>query len=76
MDSSPNLPDGLVIPITSLCVASARAVTANLAGVQHHRHVRAVKIVYRSNFEDAKPYEREFKGIQKFEPISRSHPAS
>lgn len=35
--------------------------------------LRAIKIVYRAAFEDARPFEREFKGIQKFEPISRSH---
>jgi WD40 repeat protein len=35
--------------------------------------MRAVKIVHRAAFEDARPFEREFKGIQKFEPISRSH---
>src|SRR5262245_56335684 len=35
--------------------------------------LRAVKIVHRAAFEDARPFEREFKGIQKFEPISRSH---
>lgn len=35
---------------------------------------RAVKIVYRAQFDTERPYEREFKGIQKFEPISRSHP--
>src|SRR5439155_18071182 len=35
--------------------------------------MRAIKIVYRCTFEDARPFEREFKGIQKFEPISRSH---
>src|SRR2546422_5104686 len=34
---------------------------------------RAVKIVYRKNFDHDRPFEREFKGIQKFEPISRSH---
>lgn len=34
---------------------------------------RAVKVVYRNRFEDAAPYEREFEGIRKFEPISRSH---
>ena len=34
---------------------------------------RAVKIVYRSTFEGSRPFEREFKGIQKFEPLSRSH---
>ena len=33
---------------------------------------RAVKIVYRANFEEAGPYEREFAGIKRFEPISRS----
>src|SRR5438552_55144 len=35
--------------------------------------LRAVKIIYRQSFEDSRPFEREFKGIQKFEPISRSH---
>ena len=35
--------------------------------------LRAVKIVYRKTFEDSRPFVREFKGIQKFEPISRSH---
>ena len=36
---------------------------------------RAVKIIYRSRFVDPRPFEREFEGIQKFEPISRSHPS-
>src|SRR6266513_6444339 len=35
--------------------------------------LRAVKVVYRSTFKDSRPFEREFKGIQKFEPVSRSH---
>jgi WD40 repeat protein len=34
---------------------------------------RAVKFVYRRSFSDERPYEREFRGLQKFEPISRSH---
>lgn len=34
---------------------------------------RAVKIVYRARFDSDRPYEREFGGIQKFEPVSRSH---
>jgi len=34
---------------------------------------RAVKFVRRSSFDDDKPFEREFAGIQRFEPISRSH---
>ncbi len=36
---------------------------------------RAVKIVYRKTFKDARPFERELSGIRKFEPISRSHDA-
>jgi len=34
---------------------------------------RAVKVVFRNRFADDRPYERELEGIQKFEPISRSH---
>jgi len=34
---------------------------------------RAVKVVYRSHFKEDRPYEREFHGILKYEPISRSH---
>ncbi|MGC6426559.1 MAG: protein kinase domain-containing protein [Akkermansiaceae bacterium] len=43
----------------------ARAVTGTM---------RAVKIVYREDFSDERTFEREFKGILKFEPISRDHP--
>src|SRR6266498_4613961 len=31
---------------------------------------RAVKVVHRSAFDHDRPFEREFDGIQKFEPIS------
>jgi CHASE2 domain-containing sensor protein len=41
----------------------------NTIGVFH-----AVKIVQRREFPSDVPYEREFKGMQKFMPISRSHP--
>jgi WD40 repeat protein/serine/threonine protein kinase len=34
---------------------------------------RAVKIVYRKSFSDHRPFEREWSGIRRFEPISRSH---
>src|SRR5260370_17215107 len=33
---------------------------------------RAGKAVYRKDFEDSRPFERAFRGIQKFHPISRS----
>jgi WD40 repeat protein len=35
--------------------------------------LRAVKIVYRRSFADQRPFEREWSGIRKFEPVSRSH---
>jgi len=34
---------------------------------------RAVKIIYRKSFEWQKPYEDEFQGLLKFEPLSRQH---
>ncbi len=34
----------------------------------------AVKVVYRRTFASDGPFDREFRGIQKFTPISRSHP--
>src|ERR1044071_10163644 len=33
---------------------------------------RAVKIIWRRQFDSQRPYEREFAGIQRFEPVSRS----
>lgn len=36
--------------------------------------MRAVKVVQRSDFQYDKTFEREFEGIRKYEPISRSHP--
>ncbi len=37
--------------------------------------LRAVKVVWREDFEDKRGFEREFEGILKYEPISRDHPA-
>jgi hypothetical protein len=34
---------------------------------------RAVKIVFEKTFTDIRPFEREFNGVLKFEPLSRSH---
>jgi WD40 repeat protein len=34
---------------------------------------RAVKVVYRASFDSDRPYQREFDGIQRVEPISRAH---
>lgn len=35
--------------------------------------LRAVKLVRRSSFDTERPYHREFEGIRKCEPVSRSH---
>ena len=34
--------------------------------------LRAVKLVFRDRFESDRPFEREFAGIQRYEPVSRS----
>src|SRR5712671_2725719 len=36
--------------------------------------LRAVKVIRRDQFGDARPFTREFDGIRRFEPISRGHP--
>ncbi len=41
----------------------------NLMGV-----LRAVKFVHRDSFESERPFEREFEGIRRYEPLSRSSP--
>src|SRR5450432_1852757 len=46
-----------------------------LARSQATGALRAAKIVWRQTFEDAKPFQREFAGIQRFERISREHPS-
>jgi CHASE2 domain-containing sensor protein len=35
---------------------------------------QAVKIVYRKNFSEQRPFEREFEGVKNFVTFSRSHP--
>jgi CHASE2 domain-containing sensor protein len=68
-------PHGLSIPDHSLvrCVGKGAYgevwLARNAIGAFH-----AVKIVQRREFPSDAPYEREFRGIQKFMPISRSHP--
>ena len=36
---------------------------------------RAVKVIRRELFQDSRPYDREFAGMQRFEPLSREHEA-
>ena len=37
--------------------------------------LRAVKVVYRNDFDDDRTFEREFEGILKYEPVAREHPS-
>ncbi len=37
--------------------------------------LRAAKIVWRHTFDDDRPFQREFEGIQRFERVSREHPS-
>lgn len=34
---------------------------------------RAIKIIWRTDFDNARPFEREFAAIRRFEPVSRNH---
>lgn len=34
---------------------------------------RAIKVIRRSDFDSDRPFEREFEGIQRYEPVSRTH---
>ena len=36
---------------------------------------RAIKVIHRKTFREERPFEREFNGMKKFEPISRTHPS-
>jgi CHASE2 domain-containing sensor protein len=66
---------GLVIPDHTLVRPIGKGgygevwLARNAIGLYH-----AVKIVKRQAFPGDAPYEREFKGIQNFMPVSRSHP--
>lgn len=67
-------PEGLPIPDHELlCPMGSGAygevwLARNLVGT-----LRAVKIVRRDRHDSAESFEREFKGLKKFEPVSRTH---
>jgi len=45
-----------------------------MAGPGHPRWFPSVKIVDRNRFPMSEPFEREFRGLQSFAPVSRLHP--
>jgi tetratricopeptide (TPR) repeat protein len=65
---SPRIPDHELLKIIGRGSYGEVWLARNIMGA-----FRAVKIVYRATFESDRPYDREFEGLQKFEPVSRSH---
>jgi serine/threonine protein kinase/Tfp pilus assembly protein PilF len=65
----PNVPDHQLLHIIGQGSYGEVWLARNVMG-----EFRAVKLVHRAAFGgDTRPFEREFEGIRKFEPISRSH---
>jgi serine/threonine protein kinase len=68
-DSPPPIPDHTLLKRIGEGAYGEVWVARSVVGSFH-----AAKIVYRTNFREDRPYEREFDGIRRYEPISRSHP--
>src|SRR5262245_4737918 len=66
--SPPEIPDHTLVKSIGQGSYGEVWLARNVLGTYH-----AVKIVYRQTFESERPFEREFEGIQRFEPISRLH---
>jgi WD40 repeat protein len=62
------IPDHTLIRRIGKCSYGEVWLARNALGVY-----RAVKIIDRRAFDDDRPFEREFGGMQRFEPVSRSH---
>src|SRR2546426_12417577 len=64
----PNIPDHQLIRLIGQGSYGEVWLAKNALGT-----FRAVKIVYRDTFQSDRPYNREFEGLKRFEPISRLH---
>lgn len=75
---SSDIVDGETLPIISDHVLIRRIGKGAYGEVWLARNViggfHAAKVVYRRTFSENRPFEREFEGICKFNPISRTHP--
>jgi serine/threonine protein kinase len=69
-ESPPSIPDYQVLERIGGGAYGEVWLARNILG-----EFRAVKVIYRNRFTDPRPFEREFEGIRRFEPISRSHPS-
>lgn len=66
MHSPPTVPDHTLLRLIGRGSYGEVWLARNVMGA-----LRAVKVVARRRFESDRPYEREFAGIQRFEPVSR-----
>ena len=68
METTPQIPDHELLRRIGKGAYGEVWLARNVTGAY-----RAVKIVYRSSFDHDRPYEREFSGMQRYEPVSRTH---
>ncbi len=66
MSSPPGIPDHTLLRPVGRGAYGEVWLARNIMGAP-----RAVKIIWRRQFESDRPYEREFAGIQSYEPVSR-----
>lgn len=64
----PQVPDHVLLRVVGRGAYGEVWLARNTLGT-----ARAVKVVHRDDFGDARPFDREFRGIRKYEPVSRSH---
>lgn len=65
----PRIPDHVLVRCIGRGAYGEVWLARSVLGIHH-----AAKILRRSNFASSEPLEREFRGLQHYTPISRSHP--
>mgnify|MGYP000987486196 CR=1 FL=1 len=69
IDSAPVVPDHQLLRVIGKGSYGDVWLARDMIGSFH-----AVKVIHRSSFRDKGPFEREFKGMERYTPISRRHP--
>jgi len=65
----PDIPDHELLKCVGRGAYGEVWLARDVLGIYH-----AVKVVFRKTFLESAPFEREFRGIKKFTPVSRQHP--
>ena len=63
----PSIPDHELLRVVGRGSYGEVWLARNVMGV-----LRAVKVIHRSSFDSDRPFDREFKGIERYEPLSRT----